>query len=100
MLEQTRNQMSDMKLFGMLKSFDLRLQESVSHGWSPGDFLSALITDEKTYRDAVKIRRRLNAATLRTQANAHKGHGERLDAIELYQGFAPKHHDCRSHWCW
>jgi DNA replication protein DnaC len=68
MLEQTRNQMSDMKLFGMLKSFDLRLQESVSHGWSPGDFLSALITDEKMYRDAVKIRRRLNAATLRTQA--------------------------------
>ena len=68
MLEQTRNQISEMKFFGMLKSFDLRLQESISHGWSASDFLSALITDEKTYRDAVKISRRIKAATFRTQA--------------------------------
>lgn len=68
MIEQTRNQISEMKLFGMLKSLDLRLQESISHGWSATDFLSALVTDEKTYRDAAKISRRLKAATLRTQA--------------------------------
>lgn len=68
MLEQTKNLISEMKLFGMLKTFDLRLQESRSHGWSPGDFLSALITDEKTYRDTTKITRLLKAANFRTQA--------------------------------
>lgn len=67
-MEQTRNQISEMKLFGMLKSLDLRLQESISQGWSPSDFLSALVTDEKTYREAVKISRRLKAANFRTQA--------------------------------
>ena len=51
MLEQTRNQMSEMKLLGMLKTLDLRLKESVSHGWGSGDFLSALVTDEKSYRE-------------------------------------------------
>lgn len=69
MLEQTRNQMSEMKLFGMLKSLDLRLQESVSHGWSPSELLSALTTDEKIYREALKISRRLKAANFRTQAS-------------------------------
>ncbi len=69
MLEQTRNQISEMKLFGMLKSLDLRLQESISHGWSPSELLSALMTDEKTYRDSAKINRRLKAANFRTQAS-------------------------------
>ena len=50
MLEQTRNQMAQMKLLGMLKSLDLRLQESMSQGWGPSDFLAALMTDEKIYR--------------------------------------------------
>lgn len=69
MLEQTRNQMSEMKLLGMLKTLDLRLKESVSHGWGSGDFLSALITDEKSYREVVKIERRLRAANFRTSAS-------------------------------
>lgn len=68
MLEQTRNQISEMKLFGMLKSIDLRLEESMSQGWGPAEFISALVTDEKTYRDAAKINRRLKAANFRTQA--------------------------------
>jgi DNA replication protein DnaC len=67
-LEQTRNQMAEMKLLGMLKSMDLRLQESISQGWGPADFLSALITDEKTYRESSKIERRIRAATFRTTA--------------------------------
>jgi len=58
-----------MKLFGMLKSFDLRLAESMSQGWSPSEFLSAIVTDEKTYRDSQKINRRLRFANLRTQAS-------------------------------
>lgn len=68
MLEQTRNQISEMKFFGMLKSLDLRLQESISHGWSASELLSALITDEKNYREANQINRRLKAANFRTQA--------------------------------
>ena len=69
MLEQTRNQISEMKLFGMLKSLDLRLQESISHGWSPSEMLSALVTDENNYRESAKINRRLKAASFRTQAS-------------------------------
>ena len=42
-MEQTRNQMAEMKLFGMLKSLDLRLEESISQGWGPSEFLSALV---------------------------------------------------------
>jgi len=69
MFEQTRNQICELKLFGMLKSLDHRLQESISQGWSPGEFLSALTTDEKNYREVMKINRRLKAASFRTQAS-------------------------------
>ena len=69
MLEQTRSQMSEMKLFGMLKSVDLRMQEAISQNWGVADFLSALVTDEKSYRSAAQISRRLKAASFRTQAN-------------------------------
>ena len=68
MLEQTRNQMAEMKLLGMLKSLDLRLQESLSQGWGPSELLSALVTDEKTYREISKIHRRIKAASFRTTA--------------------------------
>lgn len=69
MLEQTRNQMAEMKLLGMLKSLDLRMEESVSQGWGAGEFLSALVTDEKNYREVAKIHRRLKAANFRTTAS-------------------------------
>lgn len=69
MLEQTKNHMSEMKLLGMLKSLDLRMEEAVSQGWGTGDFLSALITDEKNYRDVAKIHRRIRAANFRTTAS-------------------------------
>lgn len=69
MLEQTKSQISEMKLFGMLKTVDLRLQESQSQGWSGSDLLSALITDERNYREINKINRRLKSANFRSQAN-------------------------------
>lgn len=69
MFEQTRNQILEMKLYGMLKALDLRLQESLTQGWSPGDLLSALITDERAYREDAKIKRRLRIASFRTAAN-------------------------------
>lgn len=68
MLEQTKNQMLSMQLIGMLKSMDLRLQESLSQNWGAVEFLSALVTDEKNYREVNKINRRIKAANFRTQA--------------------------------
>lgn len=69
MLEQTRNQMAEMKLYGMLHCLDLRLSEALSQNWGAGDFISALITDEKSYRSTAQINRRLKAASFRTQAS-------------------------------
>ena len=69
MLEQTRNQMAEMKLYGMLQSLDLRLAEALSQNWGAGDFISAVVTDEKSYRSAAQITRRLKAASFRTQAS-------------------------------
>ena len=69
MLEQTRNQMSEMKLYGMLESLDLRMSEALSQNWGAGDFISALVTDEKSYRQTSQINRRLKAASFRTQAS-------------------------------
>ena len=69
MLESTRNQMSEMKLYGMLESLDLRMSEALSQNWGAGDFISALVTDEKSYRSAAQIARRLKAASFRTQAS-------------------------------
>lgn len=45
MLDETRNQMSQMKLHGMLKSLDLRLEYAIGQGWGAGDFLSAMVQD-------------------------------------------------------
>jgi DNA replication protein DnaC len=69
MLEQTRNQMNALKLHGMLKSLDLRMQESTNHGWGGAELLSALVTDEATYRESAKIFRRVRAANFRTTAS-------------------------------
>jgi len=69
MLDQTRNQMNQLKLYGMLKSLDLRMQESLNHGWGPGDLLSALVTDESTHRESTKILKRVRAANFRTNAD-------------------------------
>lgn len=69
MLEQTRNQMNQLKLYGMLKALDLRMQESLNHGWGPGDLLSALVTDESAHRESTKILKRVRAANFRTNAD-------------------------------
>ncbi len=69
MLEQTKSQISDLKLFGILKTLDLRLQESASHGWGNTELLSALITDERNYREINKLNKRIKYASFRTQAS-------------------------------
>lgn len=64
--------MSEMKWLGILKTVDQRLQEAATHGWGHADLLSALVTDEKLYRDAHRVQRRIKAATFRTQASMER----------------------------
>jgi DNA replication protein DnaC len=74
MIEQTKNTLATLKCLGMLNSLDVRINEATSQGWSHGEFISALITDEKNWRDGQKTKRRLRAANFRIEASL-----ERLD---------------------
>jgi len=74
MLEQTKNMMNEMKWSGLLKTLDQRLSDAASLGWGHIEMISALVTDEKLYRDNHRITKRIKAASFRTQANL-----ERLD---------------------
>lgn len=69
MIEETKNALGRMKFHGMLATLDIRLTEATSHGWGHGEFLSALITDEKTYRDNQATSRRIKGAQFRTEAS-------------------------------
>lgn len=72
MLSQTKNMLMEMKMYGALKTIDLRLQEAMGQSWGHIDLLSALVTDEKIYRDNQAIQRRLKAASFRTDAAFEK----------------------------
>lgn len=74
MIEQTKAQMNELKLFGALKTIDQRLHEANVHGWGHAELLSSLMTDEKLDRDVRATGRRVKAASFRTQATM-----ERLD---------------------
>jgi len=43
MIEQTKQMMMDLKLFGALRMLDQRLNEATSHGWGHTDFLSSFV---------------------------------------------------------
>ncbi len=51
MIEQTKATMAEMKWLGILTTLDQRLHEATAHGWGHAELLSALVTDEKLYRD-------------------------------------------------
>ena len=68
MIEQTRSIMAELKCLGALSTLDQRLSDATSHGWGHAEFLSALFTDEKLYRDQNKIGRRIKSANFRTTA--------------------------------
>ena len=72
MIEHTRQMIANLKLNGMLEGLELRLAEATSQGWGHGDFLAAIITDEKTYRDSAHIKRRIKSARFRTDACVEK----------------------------
>jgi len=58
-----------MRLWGVLDALDRRLTEATTNGWGHLEFLSALLTDEKTHRDNLKIKNKLRAAQFRMQAS-------------------------------
>jgi DNA replication protein DnaC len=72
MIEQTRNELSKMKLFGVLQSLDVRLEEGLEKGWGHQEFISAIITDEKNYRQIKSTERRVKNAGFRTDASFNK----------------------------
>lgn len=64
--------MSEMRLGGMLSSLDVRLHEASTNGWGASEFISALVSDEKLYRDNKSIKRKIKAAQFRTDASLDK----------------------------
>lgn len=72
MIEQTKSIMAELKCLGALKTLDQRLSDATAHGWGHGEFLSALFTDEKLYRDQNKIGRRIKMASFRTTATLER----------------------------
>lgn len=75
MIDQTKNDMQIMKWYGALNAIDQRLKEAQASGWGFSEFLSALVTDEKLYRDNRTTERRLKSASFRVAAS--------LDHIDL-----------------
>lgn len=69
MIEQTKNMMSEMKWSGALRTLDQRISEAQKFGWGHIEMISALVTDEKLYRDNQRITRRIRAANFRTHAS-------------------------------
>ena len=72
MIEETKQMMNSMKFLGMLKSLDVRLHEANSNDWGHSEFISALVTDEKLYRDDQNTKRRIRVAQFRTEASLEK----------------------------
>lgn len=60
--------LASLKFHGILNSIDIIISEATTHGWGHGEFLSALVTDEKSYRDNQKSIRRVRSAQFRTDA--------------------------------
>lgn len=68
MIEQTKQILNTLQWRGVLNTLDQRLAESSSSGWGNVEFLSALATDEKLYRENLKTSRRIKSAQFRTDA--------------------------------
>lgn len=72
MIEQTKQMIYQMRLYGMLSSLDQRLSEATANGWGHSEFLSAVMTDESLHRDRAKVKYRLRAAQFRIQASLER----------------------------
>ncbi|MDP6511184.1 MAG: IS21-like element helper ATPase IstB [Dehalococcoidia bacterium] len=66
--EQTIATLNAMKLFGMARGFEQRLNSPQHAELSHDEFVGLLVQDEKTYRDNQRLKRLLKNARLRQQA--------------------------------
>lgn len=69
MLEQTKERLNHLKLYGMASALDARICEGTEHGWGNTDFLSAVVDDEHVYRVDKRTRRLIKAAKFRCVAS-------------------------------
>lgn len=72
MIEQTKQMIYSMRLYGMLATLDQRLSEATANGWGHSEFLSSVMTDESLHRNNLKVKYRLRAAQFRIQANLER----------------------------
>ena len=66
--EQTIATLNALKLFGMARGFEERLNSPGQAEFSHAEFAGLLVQDEKTYRDNQRLKRLLKNAKLRQQA--------------------------------
>lgn len=66
--EQTITTLNTLKLFGMARGFEKRLNSPSQAELSHAEFVGLLAQDEKTYRDNQRLKRLLKNAKLRQQA--------------------------------
>jgi DNA replication protein DnaC len=66
--EQTIATLNALKLFGMARGFEERLNSPGQAEFSHAEFVGLLVQDEKTYRDNQRLKRLLKNAKLRQQA--------------------------------
>jgi len=66
--EQTIATLNALKIFGMARGFEERLNNPQHADLSHADFIGLLVEDEKTYRDNQRLKRLLKNARLRQQA--------------------------------
>ena len=71
-LEQTKFILNQLKCHGILSTLDLRLSEATTNGWGHIELLSAIISDEKLYRDNHRAIRRVKAAKFRCEASLER----------------------------
>lgn len=66
--EHTITTLNSLKLFGMARGFEERLNSPVQADLSHAEFVGLLVQDEKTWRDNQRLKRLLKNARLRQQA--------------------------------
>jgi DNA replication protein DnaC len=65
-MDITNNQLHELRLWGVVKTLPIRLQESQQEKWSYTEFLNGILLDEIRYRDQKSSEGRLRKAKFRT----------------------------------
>ncbi len=66
MLSETKNAIAGLKLYGMHKTLERRLEEATSGNWGHTELLSSLVTDELHYRRQRSAEYRIKRARFRS----------------------------------